>query len=222
MDTRQQEFPIDLGPKTTPHPAPYTSSIIALLYDVVPNEGVFLDPFGGIGGITTYIPNIIAGELMAKWAIRGCQLQHDALRLPFATNSLDGIVTSPTYGNRMGDHGDYNIDSDRRSYQSFYGEDLPNTNTGRYNWGAQYQLLHTLAWIECTRVVKPGGLFYLNISDHIRNGQVIPVSDWHIETLKSLMWEQVGTFRIETPRFKKGANHEARVDHESLIIFRLL
>ena len=46
-------------------------------------------------------------------------------------------------------------------------------------WGDAYRSFHVKAWREAWRVLRPGGRFVLNIKDHIRNGERMPVTDWH-------------------------------------------
>lgn len=46
-------------------------------------------------------------------------------------------------------------------------------------WGRNYCEFHDRAWAEAVRVLKPGGLFMLNIKDHIRGGRRQRVTLWH-------------------------------------------
>ena len=45
--------------------------------------------------------------------------------------------------------------------------------------GRGVPLLHVAVWTECRRVLKPGGIFVLNVKDHIRKGVLQEVTKWH-------------------------------------------
>ncbi len=64
-----------------------------------------------------------------------------------------------------------------------------------------------------------GGFFLLNISDHIRKGEVIPVSEWHAFAIANIGFTYEGRVNIETPRLRYGENGEARVGYEHLYLF---
>ena len=91
----------------------------------------------------------------------------NAIALPFRDESFDAVVTSPTYGNRFADKHNAKDGSIRRSYTHDLGRTLHAENSGSMQWGQAYRDLHVKAWAECFRVVRPGGLFVLNISDHV-------------------------------------------------------
>jgi hypothetical protein len=75
-------------------------------------------------------------------------------------------------------------------------------------------------WAEAIRVLRAGGWFVLNISDHIRGGQQQRVSDWHRNCLEGLGLVLVDEIPIPTPRLRYGANHNARVEAESVMAFQ--
>jgi hypothetical protein len=50
------------------------------------------------------------------------------------------------------------------------GRPLTPGNSGALQWGEEYRALHVAVWTECRRVLKPGGIFVLNVKDHIRGG----------------------------------------------------
>ena len=86
-------------------------------------------------------------------------------------------------------------------------------------WGEKYRQKHVEIYTECLRVLKPDGLFIINISDHIRKGEVMPVVEWHKETLLSMGMRLVEEIKIETPRMGFGQNAKVRVPHESILVF---
>ena len=59
----------------------------------------------------------------------------------------------------------------------------------------------------------------LNISDHIRKGEIIEVSEWHKEFILSLGFVLEKHIKVETPRYRFGQNSEVRVDHENVFVF---
>ena len=88
-------------------------------------------------------------------------------------------------------------------------------------WGdPSYCSLHRRAWEEAWRVLIPGGLMILNVSNHIRKGHEVPVVEWHRETLEDLGFIIEDDKRVGTPRFRHGENHEARVEGEHVIVGR--
>ena len=87
--------------------------------------------------------------------------------------------------------------------------------------GPAYQEFHERAWVSLTSVMKPGGHFILNVSDHIRNHRRQRVEAWHLKTLAGLGWDLVERERVSTPRQKHGANGEVRVASEGLFLLRL-
>jgi hypothetical protein len=74
---------------------------------------------------------------------------------------------------------------------------------------------------ECRRVLKFGGPFILNMSDHIRNGKQVPVTDWHKGTLIDLGFELLDATKIKTRRMGFGANRDKRAGYEWTLFFRL-
>lgn len=216
---------------TTPHPAKFSDTVLdavtTLLHPYAPLR--ILDPFAGVGKVHRL--DMSAGgehmtygvEIEPEWAS-----QHErtvvgnALDLPFTDGFFEGIVVSPCYGNRMADHHNARDDTRRHTYKHYLGRDLHSDNSGQLQWGPTYRRFHRAAWREATRVLAPDGLFCLNISDHIRGGVVIPVSRWHVRTLQRLGYMVLEEVQVETPRQGMGANREARVGYESVVLLARL
>lgn len=116
---------------------------------------------------------------------------------------------------------------DRITYTHRLGRKLHENNSGAMQWGKKYREFHTSAWDELARVLDPDArpsgesYFILNISDHIRAGRVVPVTDWHLVALGEIGFRVQKRVEVATKRMRKGANAQARVDHESVILLVL-
>jgi hypothetical protein len=135
---------------------------------------------------------------------------------------FDAIVTSPAYGNRMADsHTPSPSDTSKRhTYRHYLGRKLSANNAGGMQWGRAYRDFHRAAWTQAVRVLKPGGLFVLNVSDHIRAGRIQPVSIWHEAQLRASGLELVERIEVKTPRMGHGQNGKVRVECEWVLVFR--
>jgi tRNA G10 N-methylase Trm11 len=158
-------------------------------------------------------------EIEPEWAAMDWRtVVGDATALPFPDDVFDVVATSPCYGNRLADHHEAKDGSVRHSYTHDLGRRLHPNNAGQLHWGEAYRDLHDRAWRESVRVLRPGGRFLLNISDHVRKGAVQPVTAWHVETLKGLGLVVVDHWELSTPRLRFGANANTRVDCESVVV----
>jgi hypothetical protein len=173
------------------------------------------------------------------------RIQGNALLLPFKNKAFKAAATSCTYGNRMADshnatevcktcNGKGTIYANptncpkcgglgfnkykRMTYKHQLGRDLHPNNSGQLQWGPKYRDFHKAAWLEMTRVTRD--YFILNVSDHIRNGEVQPVCEFHVEFLTRLGWLLIEEHQIETSRMRMGKNYDARVDHEMVYVFK--
>lgn len=210
LSDREKEFP-----------AKYSDVLMPFLGELLEGYEKVLDPFAGTGKIRLIRPDAYLLEIEPEWAeIRGATVGN-ALELPWPNNYFDAVVTSPTYGNRMADHHNARDESKRNTYRHTLGRELSPYNSGGMQWGKKYRAFHYVAWDEVRRVLKPGGRFILNISDHIRKGKVIPVCRFHRLMLLRLGFDLERYCLVDTPRQRQGQNSKLRVGYEMIYIFRL-
>ncbi len=202
------------------HPAKYTNVILAIISDMLAGHEPIIDNFAGTGLIHT-IPGFTVGvEIELEWAkVRRGTIVGDALALPFADATFEAAATSPTYANRMADHHNAKDPSKRNTYRHSLGRPLHDNNSGKLQWGAAYKIFHGHAWTELHRVLKPRSPFVLNISDHIRKGEVVEVSEWHVRLLESIGFTLAQRIEVPTPRNRFGANGNLRVEYENIFLF---
>jgi hypothetical protein len=208
------------------HPAKYSDSILKTIKPYIQDNWKILDPMSGTGKLKNIIsPNDLwLNEIESEWAIQGLPAHitiGNALMLPFANNSFDAIVVSPTYANRLADHHNAKDKSKRNTYTHILGRQLHEQNSGKIQWGIGYQEFHKYAWSECDRVLKNNGTFILNISNHIRKGVEQKVSEWHLGFfIKCLKYKILEVIQVKTPRMRQGTNNKSRVLFENIFIMK--
>ena len=206
----------------TNHPAKYSNSLMQPMSDILlaHNCVTVLDPFAGTGKIHTLPFDTWGLEIEPEWAtMHPNTIVGDALNMPFKDSMFDAVCTSPTYGNRMADSHTATDASKRITYTHRLGRKLSANNSGSLQWGEKYKEFHRKAWAECIRVVKPCGVVIINISNHIRNGYEVDVTNWHIDEMIRQGCVLVEKQNVNTPRMGFGANKTKRVQYESLCVF---
>lgn len=210
----------DLGDGVS-HPARFSRALIPifarLLHDHAEGTDV-LDPFAGPGGVHAlrehgYVTTGI--ELEPEWATLHEHTQvGDATDLPFDAETFDAVVTSPAYGNRLADSYNSSDPHLRRSYRFDLGRELTDNNAGAMHWGKEYRALHETAWEEAWRVLRFGGVLILNIKDHLRDGALQLVPQWHCAQLGLQGFHWLESVSVTTPNLRQGANAELRAVEE--------
>lgn len=210
------------------HPATWNDKVLDVIADEIGRipGPLVLDPFAGVGKLHRVLPQAVCVELEPIWAeISRPALVGNVLWLPFGAGAFDAIVTSPVYGNRMSDSHDAKDGSERRSYthdaRAMTGDPtytLHPDNAGLLQWGPTYRHFHRVAWTEVLRTLRPGGTFFLNCKNHIRDRAIQPVNEWHLDVLMGLGLSLVWVKHVQTSGHRKGENRE-RVDHEIVALF---
>ncbi len=218
-------------PSPARHPAKYPDTVLHIFQEFV-NEHhwrlgdvpLVLDPFAGVGRIHELHGAATFGiELESEWAeqSRGQTYVGDCLEMmahPSMHEMFDYVMTSPTYGNRMADTYDGRDGSKRHTYRIDLGRMPSEGSSAVMQWGDEYRDFHQRAWETAWDVLKPEGLLLINMKDHIRDGERQPVTSWHRNVCRAIGYTYVETIKVPVSGLRHGANHEARIDHESIIV----
>jgi len=211
LPSRSSILSLDETRRAPRHPARYSDDLLPIFAAALAGYVRVLDPFAGTGRIHELAGHDTVGvELEPEWAaMHPGTVVGNALDLSFDNDSFDAICTSPTYGNRFADHHIARDGSTRRSYTHDLGRQLHDDNSGILQWGDQYRDFHHDAWTEAERVLRPGGRFVLNISDHVRDGDRMPVSAWHLDHLiRTQLLTLYDIVPVPTSRMRFGDNAE--------------
>lgn len=214
------------------HPAKYTASVLDAIVEVLSAqhiEGDILDPMAGTGRIhelRTRSDDVWVTwgvELEPEWAaMHPCTFTGDATRLPAEwSGKFAAVVTSVPYGNRMADAyaGDAK-GSRRHTYRIALGRALTGGSAAGMQWGVEYRDTMHKILVEIHRVLEDGGLFVLNVKDHVRGGQLQGVPEWYSTVALSLGFQPVDVIGVDVPGNRHGANYELRAECEYLLVYR--
>lgn len=148
----------------------------------------------------------------------------DALR-SFDEGEISVAFFSPPYGNRMADVFIWREDK-KGTRDTYYHRLLDydkdyrphmHGNSAFMAWGSRYKAFHTALLSTLYLNTEDGGVVILNVSDHIRNKERVHVCQWYLETILKMGWCVIGAQLVDTPRNRRGANRELRVDYEVVL-----
>ena len=214
------------------HPAKFTDALIPEMAKMLDefNNGKVLDPFSGTGKIALiknygFKGKIYANEIEKEWIEDneyGCDYItiQDAEFLDYPEEFFNAICTSPTYGNRMADHHNAKDGSKRITYTHCLGHQLNDANTGKMQFGKNYKNKHKQIYKHLFGLVKHGGIFVLNIKNHIRRGEEVDVVGFHKEALTQSGFTLEEDKVIQTHCMGFGQNRDKRIHEEHIIKFR--
>jgi hypothetical protein len=212
------------------HPAKFSDPIIEKIESILGtylNDGArCLDPMAGTGKIAAALPDYLWHCVdIEDWPdkVHGVAIG-DATDMDWCpTGFHDAVVTSPTYGNRMADHHDAKDGSRRISYTHNLGRPLQPNNTGNAHFpSAKYNALHVAAWRETYRVLKPGGIFILNVKNFIRGGEEVDVCSWHRAVCVGMGFRLLEFHQVYVKGLRLGSDdsRNKRVESEMVYVFR--
>ena len=217
-----------------PHPAKYSDSLLPVLAEN--SYGVVLDIMGGVGkaGLlkkyNTKITKVIINELEPEWGNQAVNYNVDEIIIGDAKElklSVDCIVTSPPYGNRMADNfkiganGGTSEPSMRKMYAGNLGRTPSQGSVCCLHFDKGYQdkviSIYDSVIANCSF-----NRFVLNVSDFIRQFQVVDVQRFYENYFKEKGFRLIYKIPVKTKRQKGvGQNTELRVDHEVVMVFEI-
>lgn len=178
-----------------PTPAKWAKSVLAVVAELVAVHGEWpyrlIDPFAGpgLGALGDALgagpdDELVGVELEEEWAAGDPRtVVGDACALPDEwTGRFDLLVSSPAFGNRMSDHHEATDASERNTYRHKLGRPLSPNNAGGIPWAKRYRALHETAWWEAHRVLRPGALIVVNVSNFLILDVEQRVVEFHLNT----------------------------------------
>jgi hypothetical protein len=170
-----------------------------------------------------------------------------AKRIGDRAGTVTAVVTSPDYGNRLADQylgspnekcrrcsgtgttmtagdcgdcgGSGKAPSKRMGYAIALGRKCDPRSGARYQFGKKYRDLHLGILAAVCETIPAGTLLIYNVSSSIAEKGYRPVMEWWVTEIARRA-DIKALVPVETARLKFGANHDARVPAEHLIIAR--
>ena len=213
------------------HYARYSPAIIEAIEQRIGHSKMILDPMAGTLERLSCLEKPERGyhlvwgvELEPEWA-EGYEherlIQGDARSLPYDDEFFDAIVVSPSYGNRDCDKtGTWWDNASRMTYAGALGRDVSD-GSGCIKWGPEYRTIHAEAWVEAIRVLKPNGLFFINLKNFVQRGAIVRMAAWHKGTLIKYGLEEIDDTAVPARGRPSGANYDVRAeDTEKIYVFQ--
>jgi len=214
------------GQRSSRHPATWDERLISAAAEMIEHHtaapGILIDPMAGEG--SHYAPFAEAGWTVIMsdihlWPHRDRRvLCCDAADISADDDSIDVLLTSPPFGNRLADK--MSTDDDQRvTYADRRGADAAENDASGMQWGAAYRSAMRRIWTEAARLLKDDGLAVIDIKDHIRGGSRQHVTAWTIQAWRDLGWTVADIIPVQTGHYAGISHAEKRTDGHSLIAF---
>lgn len=227
------------------HPCRYTTAVLDEIAGLLNGEAfaqglnrlAVIDPFAGTGERVyrhkTFTEHVWCGlELEESFIAAPWVMPGNALNIPFGARSFHAYATSFVFPNRMTDtfvtaegsphtYMTYRhaaaANHQQRTYQ------LHQANAGGMRWGDAYRAFHSRAIAEGIRVLGQGGLFVVEMKDHLVKGECVHVTDWFCEEFRRQRCGICGTIDVPVTGNRKGSagSRDQRVDHSTIIVARV-
>ena len=212
------------------HPAKFTGEQLFHIWEHLPGslreKRTVFDPFAGVGTVSAlheYDRNVtVTGmEIEPEWADQSpIVMTGDSIAYMALTRKrYDAVVTSPAYGNRMADSYDGRDGSNRNTYRIALGRPLDEQNGAALHFGKAYTDFHNEAIQGMVRVTRKGGRVIVVVKNFIRNGEVMDVAGWWRHELGMHGLTEIAYIPIKAGGLGYGANRDARVEYEYVLVW---
>lgn len=208
------------------HPAPFTDAIVVELTRLirihVPRGLGIHDPFAGEGRrlarLCDQLGYVFTGTDLEPWRDADPRVHvGDATDPASYPPWPHAIVTSPTYNNGVNDHFEPRDTSVRMTYRVAVGRPLHPNNTGRYSGRGSVAAEAEYWRITEAAVAQWPDLALVNVKDSYRARRIYPLTRLWAALLRRHGY-QVRRRGVGTPGWRRGENHEARADGETILI----
>ena len=209
------------------HPATWNDALIAAAVELIDHHteepGILIDPMAGEGRHYEALADagwtLILSDIHA-WPHRSSRVVHgDATDIARDDNSIDVLLTSPPFGNRLADK--MSTDDDRRiTYADRRGCDTADNDAAGLQWGSAYRSTMQDIWTETARVLRDDGLAVIDIKDHIRRDVRQHVTAWTVDAWQQLGWTVTDIIPVPAIGYRGVRHDRARTDAHSLIALR--
>ncbi len=212
------------------HPAQFSPEILDVIAPIVVKWGLPVhDPFAGpgarLGRLCDEHGLAFTGTEIEAPFIEDHRVQPGDSTMPLTYPGRPyAIVTSPAYPNGMADHFRARDDSERHTYRqaraAIVGDDAPLADNNMGRWGVRAGRRafgrHMAIANRCVRWWPDRAI--VNVSDFIMAGDRFPlVEHWGLLLIRhGYVTEEM--IPVVTRRQRNGANAEARVDHEVVLV----
>ncbi len=212
---------------TIPHLCPWSEPILDALRPILRNAPGVHDPFAGagdrLGALCDELEVGFTGtELEPEWVadprvLVGDSTDPDSYPEPIA-GRWPWIVTSPVYPNGMADHFEPKDASKRMTYRARLGRPLHENNAGRHSVRGGKKAEHRYWDLHARCVRLWPDVAVVNVKDFLTAGRLYPLTARWFSLLEDDGYVVDQVHRVPCPGNRYGANHDVRVEHESILV----